>query len=164
MGAYTSQNTLELMIGRPALLDLLTEDDSESLSDSAVQDRLANAIEAAKDAVNEALAPHYTVPVADGDRVVGVRELASWKAIRILHERRGARGDDDAMINGARGVDDDLEAIRRGEKRVNGLTITRGLAQVTGSVSPLTTKPYQTDGPGDPDVANSGKTDPLEKY
>jgi len=57
----------------------------------------------------------------------------------------------------------ELDAIREGHKRITGLTITKGLPTVTGSLDPHTVRPY-TDGINDPETVNSGLTDPISRY
>lgn len=158
--AYCALADLIAAVGRSRLEKFLIDTEGEALEDTAPTAALTAAIQRADAAIDEALEPHYTVPVSSPP--VQLKALSIRGTLVELARRRP-----ETYTELDRTLEElfakELDAIRAGNKRITGLTATKGLPAAVGSLDPHTVRPH-TEGVNDPETVNSGLTDPLSRY
>jgi len=157
---YCALTDLIAAVGQKRLEQLLIDAEGGQLTDSDPTAWLAAAIERADAAIDEALEPHYAVPVASPP--VQLKALSIRATLVELSRRRlDTYSELDKTL--AEMLEKELTEIRGGRRRITGLTVTRGLPAAVGSLDPHTMRPY-TEGTNDPATVNSGLTDPNSRY
>lgn len=140
--AYCTLEDLTLAYTEAVIADLAVDTAGEDLEDTGPAAVVERAIEDAQAEVDAALATHYETPLDDEDVPEMVRRMTASLAFnRLVLRRRRTLDDDDQLRYDA--VTKDLDAIRRGEKAVPGLTMTLGLAAATAMRTPSTAEALQ---------------------